>query len=351
MSNSVRDALAKKFVQALNENQLPWRQMWESQRAYNAYTGKDYHGVNAVWLSVQAGEKGYTDPRWMTYNQANEHGWSIKKGEKGTKVEYWSMYDTVTRQTLTQAEAEKIIKENAEREKDMYMMAKRYTVFNAEQIRGIPPLQQQEKVDMVTIGAQRDTLLKNMGVELHEGGNKAFYRPGDDSITMPASYAFRDDYGYMSTFLHEAGHATGHESRLNRNMGTGYGSESYAKEELRAEIASAFTAQALGMHGDDSDPAMQAHMANHQAYVQSWAKAIKDAPHELLQAIKDAEKISDYLIEKGEFQRVQRARPMESQEPEKAPSFQEQLRQGAENCMTAGDQEQIHARTQKPLMH
>lgn len=316
MSNSLRDALAKKFVQALNEDQLPWRQMWASQRAYNASTGKDYHGINAMWLAVQAGEHGYTDPRWCTYNQANAHGWSIKKGEKGTKVEFWSQYDTKTRQTLTQAEADKIISEDPEREKDMYMMAKRYTVFNAEQIRGIPPLEKQETVDMVEVAAQRDTLLRNMGLSLREGGNEAYYEPASDTITMPASHTFQSEYGYMSTLLHEAGHATGHESRLNRDLSGGFGSEQYAKEELRAEIASAFTAQALGMHGNDDEPAMQNYMTNHKAYVQSWSKAIKDAPHELFLAIKDAEKISDYLIEKGEFQRVQRAKTALSPENE-----------------------------------
>ena len=314
MSHSIRSSIAKEFVKSLNENQIPWRAMWENQRAYNASTGKDYRGVNAVWLSYQAGQKGYTDPRWCTFAQANMHGWSIKKGEKGTKIEFWSTYDTKTRQNLTQAEADKIVREDPEREKDMYMMAKRYIVFNAEQIRGIPPLEKQAEVDMAAIGAQRDVLLRNMGLAFHEGGDQAFYRPSEDSITMPPDSAFKNDYGYMSVFLHECGHATGHESRLNRDLTGTFGSEKYAKEELRAEIASAFTSQALGFSAGEVD--QTAHMENHKAYIQSWAKAIKDAPNELFAAIKDAEAISDYLIEKGEFERVQKAKPAKSQEAE-----------------------------------
>jgi len=100
----------------------------------------------------------------------------------------------------------------------------------------------------------------------------------------------------MATLLHEAGHATGHISRLNRDMTGVFGSPEYAKEELRAEIASAFTAQELGL-----DYKQNEHMENHEAYVQNWIDVLENEPNELFAAIKDAEKISDYLIEKGEF--------------------------------------------------
>ena len=138
-----------------------------------------------------------------------------------------------------------------------------------------------------------------MGLDFHEGGTEAYYRPSSDSITMPPDTYFKDDYGYMSTFLHECGHATGHESRLNRDLTGRFGSPEYAKEELRAEIASAFTAQDLGF-GVSPDGLTLA-LDNHKAYIQSWISVIEDQPNELFAAIKDAEKISDYLLEKGEF--------------------------------------------------
>ena len=308
--NTLRDTIAQDFVQALEEDQLPWRKMWAQQRAYNATTERDYHGINAMWLAWQASIKGYEDPRWCTFKQCQDHGWHVRKGEKGTTVEFWSLYDTATRKTLSLEEADKLVREHPERQDDLTYISKRATVFNAQQIEGIPKLERPQEVDMSAISAQRDTLLRNMGVHLREGGDQAYYEPGSDTIAMPPSHAFQSEYGYMSTLLHEAGHATGHESRLARDLSGGFGSEKYAKEELRAEIASAFTAQALGMHGEDEP----AHMANHKAYVQSWAKAIKDAPQELFAAIKDAEKISDYLIERGEFTRAPKAQQEVAQE-------------------------------------
>lgn len=307
--NTVRDALAQEFVKALSQDQIPWHAMWASQRAYNATNNKNYRGVNALWLSYQAAEKGFTDPRWCTFKQAKDAGWNVKKGEKGTHIEFWSIYDTKNKKTLTLEEADKIVRADEDRKEDMRVTARSYVVFNAAQIEGIPELAKQASVDIVNIRAQRDVLLQNMGLSFSEGGDKAFYRPSDDSITMPPDSAFKDEYGYMSVFLHECGHATGHATRLNRDLSGTFGSESYAKEELRAEIASAFTSQALGFQAGEFDQA--AHMENHKAYIQSWAKAIKDAPNELFAAIKDAEKISDYLIEKGEFELVPKAEVLE----------------------------------------
>lgn len=313
--NGLRDIMADSFVKALEEDRIPWRSMWSADRAYNATTDKDYRGLNAMWLSYVAGEKGYTDPRWCTFQQAKEHGWHVKKGEKGSAIEFWSVYDTLTKKTITLREADEITSKNPERKDDLKNVSKTYFVFNAQQIEGIPQLAKQESVvDVAAIRSQRDVLLGNMHLTFHEGGNRAYYNPTKDSVSMPESTTFENDYAYMATFLHECGHATAHESRLNRPVGAGgFGSSNYAKEELRAEIASAFTAQALGFGAQGAE--LSAHMQNHRAYVQSWIQAIKDKPSELFAAIKDAEKISDYLLEKGEFQ-LQAKREVEMANPE-----------------------------------
>lgn len=296
----LREQIAQEFINALSEDRIPWKAMWKSQRPYNGTNGKNYRGVNALWLSFVAGCKGYSDPRWCTFNQAKDKGWHIKKGEHGFRVEFWSVYDKRQRKTIDFREANQIVSDNPEREKDMRITSRTYTVFNGEQIEGIPALEQGGPVAGIeAIRGQRDVLLTNMGLEFHEGGDRAFYRPSEDSITMPPDTTFADAYAYMSTFLHECGHATGHESRLNRDLSGSFGSESYAKEELRAEIASAFTAQALGL--DVEGATFASEIDNHKAYIQSWISVIKDKPNELFAAIKDAEKISDYLIEKGEF--------------------------------------------------
>ena len=298
--NKLREEMAQAFIDALKEDRIPWERGWQSQdRPRNAVSDYSYKGINNLWLSYIAGEKGYQDPRWCTFNQAQSQGWKVRKGEKGSRVEFWSLYDTENKRKVTQEEVKKIQEQlsAAEFQERIKPVSSVYTVFNAEQIDGVPEL---DKVKIPfsaeELISQRDVLLKNMNVDFHEGGDRAFYRPADDSITLPLAESFQDAYAYMSTFLHEAGHATGHESRLDRPVRNTFGSPEYAKEELRAEIASAFTGQALGI-----DAMSREHLDNHKAYIQSWIKTLENNPGELYSAIRDAEKISDYLIEKGEF--------------------------------------------------
>ncbi len=158
--------------------------------------------------------------------------------------------------------------------------------------------------DIGEIRKQRDTLLKNMELAYQEGGDRAYYSPSADTVVLPPESAFENVYSYMCTFLHECGHASGAPQRLHRDLSGGFGSEAYAREELRAEIASAFVAQALELQL--SEQQLAEHFSLHQAYVQSWAKVLDKDPEELFKAIRDAEKISDYLIEKGEFKEIMR---------------------------------------------
>lgn len=296
--NKMREQISQAFLEALKENEIPWQRGWMAERPINAVSNTEYRGVNNFWLSYTAEQKGYSDPRWCTFKQAKDNDWHIKKGEKGTHVEFWSMYDTETKKKLTARESN-LLRE--ELEEDFYKRVKPissvYTVFNAEQIEGIPEREKtHESIRSDELIQKRDTLIKNMGFTFHEGGDRAFYRMGDDSVTLPQMDQFRSVYDYMSVFLHESGHATGHKDRMNRDLSGGFGSESYAREELRAEIASAFTSQTLGLGEME-----EGHMNNHKAYIQSWINVLQKEPQELFDAIRDAEKISDYLIEKGEF--------------------------------------------------
>ncbi len=296
--NKVREQISQNFLESLKENQLPWQKGWMTERPYNVVSNTEYRGVNSFWLSYAAEQKGYSDPRWCTFKQAKDKGWKVKKGEHGTQVEFWSMYDTETKKKLTARESnllrEKLGEDFYERVKPISSV---YTVFNAEQMEGIPKREKtQEPIQSDELLHKRDTLIKNMGFTFHEGGDRAFYRPGDDSVTLPKMEQFRSVYDYMSVFLHESGHATGHGSRLNRDLSGGFGSEKYAREELRAEIASAFTSQELGLGGMS-----EKHLDNHKAYIQSWIEVLEKEPQELFTAIREAERISDYLIEKGEF--------------------------------------------------
>lgn len=301
--SKVREELAQTFLGALNQGQLPWRKCWSQALPVNAVTGKTYHGINTLMLSWYADRRGYTDTRWCTYNQAQDKGWQVRKGSKGVKVEYWACYDTREKKLLSWDDVRQKLKADPDYEKYLQLRCRTYTVFNGEQIDGIPEPEQRPSTDIGTLRAGRDTLVRNMGIGYTEQGIRAYYSPGMDTVTLPPEATFDDTYSYMATFLHECGHATGHPSRLNRDMTGGFGSESYAREELRAEIASAFTAQSLGLQL--SDEQLQYQTEQHTAYIQAWAGILKDAPDELFRAIKDAEAISDYLIEKGEFQMEQ----------------------------------------------
>ena len=210
------------------------------------------------------------------------------------------MYDTETKRKLAPSEVQKLRNSltDVEFQERVKPISSVFTVFNGQQIEGIPEYQEFERPEFSTVEltAARDNLLKNMQLELREGGNRAYYSPSEDYVRMPKIEQFDNAYSYMSVFLHESAHASGAEHRLNRDLSGRFGSESYAKEELRAEIASAFTANATGIHYQQS-PTME----NHAAYIQSWIKVLQNNPNELFSAIKDAEKISDYLLEKGEF--------------------------------------------------
>ncbi|MBQ9168513.1 MAG: DUF1738 domain-containing protein [Oscillospiraceae bacterium] len=297
--SKVREELAQTFLAALNQGQLPWRKCWSQALPVNAITGKTYRGINTLVLSYYGDRRGYTDTRWCTYNQAQEKGWQVRKGSKGVRVEYWACYDTKEKKLLSWDDVRRKLKADPDYEKNLQLRCRTYTVFNGEQIDGIPAPEQRPSTDIGTLREKRDTLIRNMGIGYQEGGVRAYYSPGMDTVTLPPEGTFDDTYSYMATFLHECGHATGHESRLNRNLTGGFGSDSYAREELRAEIASAFTAQSLGLQLTDEQLRYQTEQ--HTAYIQGWSKILQDSPEELFRAIKDAEAISDYLIEKGEF--------------------------------------------------
>lgn len=312
--NKTREQLAEMFVKSLSEQKLPWYAVWNTYPQQNAVTAKAYRGINAFLLSMVAEAFGYDDPRWCTFNQAKKKGWHIKEGSKGVPVEFWSAINIHTKEVMDFREAAQKIRDGEAKQGDFRYYNRNFYVFNAAQIEGIPELKRaSHTVDMDLIRRNRDTLIKNMAVGFDGNGTDCHYSPSKDEIVMPPESDFRDTYGYMCSFLHEAGHATGAPSRLGR--GFGVTREEYAIEELRAEIASAMTSQQLGIPLTDEQ--MQRNLDLHKAYIQSWAQAIRDAPKVLFDAIKDAEQISDYLIDKGEFRQVVEAEQVkEVREPE-----------------------------------
>ena len=273
--NTTREQLAEMFVKSLSEQKLPWYAVWNTYPQQNAVTAKAYRGINAFLLSMVAEAFGYDDPRWCTFNQAKKKGWHIKEGSKGVPVEFWSAINIHTKEVMDFREAAQKIRDGEAEQGDFRYYNRNFYVFNAAQIEGIPELKRaSHTVDIDLIRRNRDTLIKNMAVGFDGNGTDCHYSPSKDEIVMPPEGDFRDTYGYMCSFLHEAGHATGAPSRLGRGFGST--KEEYAIEELRTEIASAMTSQQLGIPSTEKQ--MQRNLDLHKAYIQGWAQAIQNAP-------------------------------------------------------------------------
>nr|WP_011304089.1 zincin-like metallopeptidase domain-containing protein [Sphingomonas sp. A1]BAE19704.1 TraC [Sphingomonas sp. A1] len=301
------EVVAEKLIEQLKAGTAPWQRPWEpgEPNAYlpmNPTTGKRYKGINAIHLMAQ----GRSDGRWMTYKQAAAVGAQVRKGEKGTPVQYWKFSEEQNKvdesgRPVLNAKGEPV-KETVQLERPRVFFA---TVFNAEQIDGLPPIQKKEQTWSAVERAEH--ILKASGASItHAPGDRAFYRPATDSIHLPDRGQFPTADNYYATALHELGHWTGHASRLDRDLAHPFGSEGYAKEELRAEIASMIVGDELGIGHDPGQ---------HAAYVGSWIKALQDEPLEVFRAAADAEKIHDYVLA-FEQKQVQEQEQAQAQQPE-----------------------------------
>lgn len=268
---SVRDEFAEKFISILeSDSPLEWMQGWADtciSRPYNGGSNRHYNGVNRFILGFTALEKGWTDPRFYTFKQISDGGYSIRKGEKSTRVEFWAVWDSQKKKSISISEYMKLPQSDLE-DNRYHFYSKSAYVFNAAQIEGmellpVPALQSQFEENRLA-EAVLDCLSTNMNVEIHYGGNRAYYSPIGDYIQMPQKESFFSEEDYYSTLGHELSHATGAVSRLNRPLDSLYANqESYALEELRAEIASTYFCAELGI--SISAKAME----NHKAYVSS----------------------------------------------------------------------------------
>lgn len=320
--------LAEEFVTLLETEQLEWKKGWSgiSARPYNPVTGTVYHGVNRFRLLLTAQALGYQDPRWCTFHQIQKNNWKLKRGKgQASKVEIWMPYDRELKKWITWEE----FREQGGITERYCLRTKSYPVFNGDMIEGIPPLEVTlQEVDSVELV---DTISDSMQVPIvyHET-DRAFYRPVEDRIYLPNREQFFSTYDYAATALHELAHATGAAHRLNRKLTGSNSQESYAQEELVAEITSCFLSSELPVKQTEE------HIRNHQAYVQSWIRQIREKPESLIRAIQSAEQASNYLEYHGkritweEYQKrvgeVQSNTPSEEKLPEKHPQREEKER-------------------------
>jgi antirestriction protein ArdC/phage/plasmid primase-like uncharacterized protein len=266
---SFPETVAEELIEQLKAGAAPWQKPRSSgiptTLPTNPVTGKRYRGINAIHLLAQS--RG--DPRWMTYNQAKSQGAQVRKGETGTRIQFWQFHEE---------------RDNGERVKLERPRILSAVVFNADQIDGLPEVK--PTLPDWNPAERAENILAASGANI-KGGSHAYYQPDTDSIHLPEKSQFASVDAYYVAALHELGHWTGHESRLARDLAHPFGSEGYAKEELRAEITSMILGDELGIGHDPRQ---------HAAYVASWIKILENDPLEIFRATADAEKINANVL-------------------------------------------------------
>ena len=273
------------IIADLENGVRPWLKPWNAEHAAGRITrplragGEPYKGINVLMLWMSAQAQGFAAPIWMTFNQAKGLGACVKKGAKGSLV----VYANHVTKTETGDDGE-------EAERDIYFM-KGYTVFNVEQVEGLPAhfyATAAPQLDPVQRIEAADLFFANTGADIRHGGNRAYYAGEPDTIQMPPFEAFKDAESYCATLAHELTHWTKHAGRLDRDFGRkAFGDEGYAREELVAEIGSAFLACDLELTPEPRE--------DHASYLDHWLKVLKEDKRAIFQAAAYAQKAVDYL--------------------------------------------------------
>lgn len=242
------------------------------------YNGTPYRGMNVLLLWGEAMDKGYRSATWMTYKQAGELGGQVRKGERGSLVVFADRF-TKTDQNDRGEEVEHSIP-----------FLKGYTVFNVEQIDGLPTRYQEQpeaKPEPLALHQTAEDFFAATGAHVRHGGNKAFYATAQDFVQLPPPEAFKDAESYAGTKAHEFVHWTGHPSRCARAFGKRFGDEAYAFEELVAELGAAFLCAELGVTPEPRD--------DHAAYLANWLAVLKADKRAIFSAAAHAQRAADYL--------------------------------------------------------
>ena len=281
----VYQIVTDRITAQLEAGVVPWRKSWTTTGApRNLASGKAYRGIN-VWLLFSTG---FTSPYWLTYRQALERGGNVRKGEKGTLVVFWKLFQRKGdgSQPTTAATSQEAGR--------MLPLLRYYTVFNVEQCDGLtdvpkPEAKTHEHEPLAEAEALWNAWTDKPAVT-HQG-NAAVYRRETDAITMPPRPQFQSAEDYYSTLFHEGTHATGHSARLSRATlleSARFGSQTYSKEELVAELGSAYLCGTCGI--------VDRTVENSAAYLQSWLQAFRADKTLIVHAAANAQKAADYIL-------------------------------------------------------
>ena len=297
------DEYHRKFADAIIEQirrgTAPWQKPWapgERVMPTNVDTDRSYRGGNSLHLAAVQQEMGYGDVRWCTYRQIQTQGGQVRKGERGTRI---LSFQDRKRLPVTDDRGKPVRDDEGKKvyhyEKLNVPFVRQYTVFNAEQADGLPEPANPTPEPLWKVHQEAERVMEDAGVPVrHVAGDRAYYHMKRDEIVLPERGQFPSANHYYQTALHELGHSTGHESRMNREtliegIDGGFGSPQYAREELRAEISAMMTGERVGVGHDPSRGA---------AYVEGWIQALEEDPREIRRAAADAQKISDFVLDR-----------------------------------------------------
>ena len=295
---TVAEIATKKILAQLEKGTIPWRKPFNSSHKtvsmpQNLKTNTKYSGFNWLQLFCEREEKQYKSPYWLTAKQATELNGYVRKGEHGTPIIWANTTTQICCQACGKAEKKSGARacstcKSKNLQPEQRASWRYYLVFNLDQIEGIDCPQSTERpVDWDPMN-DAERFIKKSGARIQAGGDRAYYSPTFDYIQVPLKADFNSQSGYYATVLHELGHWTGHKDRMNRDFTGRFGSESYAFEELVAELTSAITCEHIGIDGE---------IENHASYLAGWVKILQEKPGALIEAASKATKAFDYLLD------------------------------------------------------
>ncbi len=279
------DEITAKIINELEQGRLPWVQPWGTAAKAplamprNAATARQYSGINILILWGAVVQYGYPTQHWLTFRQALSLGGNVRKGERGTTVVYADRF--------TPEDEKRRAREMGE-EAGSIPFLKRFTVFNTAQCEGLPEdvVVEAPSPPPHMIEPRVEALIRATGIDFRIGGNQAFYVPAHDYVQVPPPQAYFEPIDWHRTALHELGHATGHASRLGRDMSGRFGTRKYAFEELVAEMNAAFCCASLGV----------VPTVRHADYIGSWLEVLREDNRAIVRAASQASRAADWLL-------------------------------------------------------
>lgn len=283
---SIYQEITDKIITELEAGRIPWVQPWGMAASTapiamprNASTHRRYSGINVLILWGAVIEGGFTGQSWLTFRQALGLGGNVRKGERGTTVVYADRFTPEDERRRAERDGD---------EPGAIPFLKRFTVFNTDQCERLP-----EEITTLApppppglIEPQAEALIAATGADFRVGGARSYYSPGHDFVQVPPPQAYFEPINWHRTAFHELAHWSGGASRLGRDFSGSFGTKSYAREELVAEMAGAFVCASLGI-----TPTVR-----HADYIGSWLEVLREDDRAIVRAASAASKAADYLL-------------------------------------------------------